>query len=157
MKKSLIILALAIGVTGWSQCQKENPNSSVSATFTGGFAKTMCFEVGLRIKSLQVGAGVGIMVDNTIRNQKDIVYTRNDRALYLNLGYQKDKLYYGARIGNRVITPVTGVVNGIAQFIPTENRILIGGLVGYQLSPRVRFNIGYDTFNETNFGFTFGL
>lgn len=34
---------------------------------------------------------------------------------------------------------------------------MIGGLIGYSVTPRIRINLGYDTFNTTNIGVTFGL
>jgi hypothetical protein len=117
----------------------------------------MNFELALRIKSVHIGAGVGIMVDNQIQKKEEIVYTRNDNAYFVNLGYQMDKVFLGARIGNQNIIHVTGVVNGVQQTIPNESKLLIGGLIGYSISPRVRLNIGYDTFNKANLGVAFGL
>jgi hypothetical protein len=158
MKKSLIILALAIGGISQAQCYKvRNSESSVTATFSGGLAKTMNFELALRIKSVHIGAGVGIMVDNQIQTKDNINYTRNDNAYFVNLGYQMDKVFLGARIGNQTIVHVTGVVNGAPQSLPNENHFLIGGLIGYSVAPRVRFNIGYDSFNKVNLGVAFGL
>ena len=158
MKKSLIILALAIGGISQAQCYKvRESQSSVTATFSGGLAKTMNFELALRIKSVHIGAGVGIMVDNQIQAKEGINYTRNDNAYFVNLGYQMDKVFLGARIGNQTIVHVTGVVNGVQQNIPDEKQLLIGGLIGYQISPRIRFNLGYDTFNKANLGVAFGL
>jgi len=163
MKKSLIILALAIGGSALAQCQRNfkcsrgNSESSVIATFSGGLAKTMNFELALRIKSVHIGAGVGIMVDNTIQEKNNIIFTRNDTAFFANLGYQMDKVFLGARIGDQTIVHVTGVVNEVQQSIPDESKLLIGGLIGYSISPRVRLNIGYDTFNKANLGVAFGL
>ena len=154
MKKSLIILALAIGGISQAQCYKvRESQSSVTATFSGGLAKTMNFELALRIKSVHIGAGVGIMVDNQIQTKEGINYTRNDNAYFVNLGYQMDKVFLGARIGNQTIVHVTGV----EQNIPDEKQLLIGGLIGYQISPKIRFNLGYDTFNKANLGVAFGL
>ena len=154
MKKSLIILALAIGGISQAQCYKvRESQSSVTATFSGGLAKTMNFELALRIKSVHIGAGVGIMVDNQIQTKEGINYTRNDNAYFVNLGYQIDKVFLGARIGNQTQVHVTGV----EENIPDEKQLLIGGLIGYQISPKIRFNLGYDTFNKANLGVAFGL
>lgn len=158
MKKFTILLALAIGGISQAQCYKSrNSESNVNATFSGGFAKTMNFELALRIKTIHIGAGVGVMVDNQIRTQDNINYTRNDKAYFVNLGYQMDKVFFGARIGNQTIVHVTGTVNGVHQSIPDESKLMVGGLIGYQVAPKVRFNIGYDTFNKTNIGVAFGL
>lgn len=158
MKKSLIILALIIGGTAMAQCQKHSDSpSSLTATFSGGFAQTLNAELAFRIKYIHIGAGAGVMVDNTIREKDNIVYTRNDHAYYINLGYQKNKTFIGARIGNHSIVHATNVVNGVLQRIPDEPKFMIGGLIGYSVAPRIRFNIGYDTFNQTNFGVAFGL
>lgn len=158
MKKTILLLALTIGGSAMAQCYKvRESESSVTATFSGGLAKTMDFELALRIKSVHIGAGVGIMVDNQIQTKGDINYTRNDNAYFLNLGYQRDKIFFGARIGNQTIVHVTGTVNGVRESIPDEKKLLIGGLIGYSISPKIRFNIGYDTFNKANLGLAFGL
>lgn len=158
MKKTILLLALTIGGSAMAQCYKvRESESSVTATFSGGLAKTMDFELALRIKSVHIGAGVGIMVDNQIQTKGDINYTRNDNAYFLNLGYQRDNIFFGARIGNQTIVHVTGTVNGVRESIPDEKKLLIGGLIGYSISPKIRFNIGYDTFNKANLGLAFGL
>jgi hypothetical protein len=158
MKKITIILALAIGGISQAQCYKvRNSESSVTATFSGGLAQTMNFELALRINSVHVGAGVGIMVDNQIKTKDNINYTRNDNAYFVNLGYQMDKVFLGARIGQQTIVHVTGTVNGVRQSIPDEPKLMVGGVIGYSVSPRIRFNIGYDTFNKANLGVAFGL
>lgn len=163
MKKSLIILALAIGGSALAQCQRNSgcsrrsSESSVFATFSGGLAKTMNAELSVKIHSIFIGAGVGVMIDNEIQNQNGVIFKRNDTAFYGNLGYQTRNCFIGARIGNQTIVHVTGVVNGVQQSIPDESKLLIGGLVGYSISPRVRFNIGYDSFNKANLGVAFGL
>lgn len=163
MKKSLIILALAIGGSALAQCQRNfkcsrgNSESSVIATFSGGLAKTMNAELSVKIHSVLIGAGVGVMIDNEIQNQNGIIFKRNDTAFYGNLGYQTGNCFIGARIGNQTQVHVTGVVNGVQQSIPDESKLLIGGLIGYSISPRVRLNIGYDTFNKANLGVAFGL
>ena len=165
MKKSLIILALAIGGSALAQCQRNSgcsrrssdSPSTVIATFSGGLAKTMNAELSLKIHSVLIGAGVGIMVDDQIQNQDGIIFKRNDTAFYGNLGYQTGNCFIGVRIGNQTQVHVTGVVNGVQQSIPDESKLLVGGLVGYSVSPRVRLNIGYDTFNKANLGVAFGL
>jgi len=158
MKKTILLLALTIGGSAMAQCYKvRESESSVTATFSGGLAKTMDFELALRIKSVHIGAGVGIMVDNQIQTKGDINYTRNDNAYFLNLGYQRDNIFFGARIGQQTIVHVTGTVNGVRESIPDEKKLLIGGLIGYSISPKIRFNIGYDTFNKANLGLAFGL
>jgi len=158
MKKSLIILALAIGGSALAQCQRSSDSSStIFATFSGGLAKTMNAELSIKINSVFIGAGVGIMIDNTIQEKNNIIFTRNDTAFFANLGYQTGKCFIGARIGNQNIIHVTGVVNGVQQTIPNESKLLIGGSIGYSVAPRVRFNIGYDTFNKANLGVAFGL
>ena len=165
MKKSLIILALAIGGSALAQCQRNSgcsrrssdSPSSVFATFSGGLAKTMNAELSLKIHSVLIGAGVGIMIDNEIQQKDNVIFTRNDRAFFANLGYQTGNCFIGARIGNQTIVHVTGVVNGVQQSIPDESKLLIGGSIGYSVSPRVRLNIGYDTFNKANLGVAFGL
>lgn len=158
MKKSLIILALAIGGITQAQCYKScnrgDSESSVTGTFSGGLAQTLNLELALRINKIHAGFGVGVMVDNQIRTQEEIDYKRNDNAYYLNLGYQiDDKIFVGVRAGQHVIVKVTNIHNDI----PNENKLLIGGLIGYQIAPRIRFNIGYDTFNKANLGVAFGL
>jgi len=153
MKKLSILLALTIGVSAWSQCRRGDTPSSVTGTFSGGFAKTMDAELALRIKSFHIGAGVGVMVDNTAQYKGDIFYTRNDHAYFVNLGYQKDNIFFGARIGQHTIVHVTSVNNSI----PDESKLMVGALIGYQVAPRIRFNIGYDTFNKVNLGAAFGL
>lgn len=157
MKKSLIILALAIGGITQAQCYKScnrgDSESSVTGTFSGGLAQTLNLELALRIKSVHIGAGVGIMSNNQIQTKDNINYTRNDHAYFVNLGYQNDKIFYGARIGQQTIVHVTKV----NESIPDEKQLLIGGLIGYQIAPRIRFNIGYDTFNKANLGVAFGL
>jgi hypothetical protein len=153
MKKLIIILTLAIGVCGSAQCRKSKTMSSFFATFSGGFAKTMNAELSLRIKSIHIGAGAGVMVDNTLREKNDIIYTRNDHAYFVNLGYQKDKVFLGGRIGNRTLVHVTNINN----HIPDEHEFMIGALIGYSVTPRMRFNLGYDSFNQANLGMAFGL
>ena len=157
MKKITIILALALGVSGWSQCHRGDTPSSVNATFSGGFAQTMTGELSLRIHNFHIGAGAGIMVDNTPQSQDDIAYTRNDHAYFVNLGYQKDNLFFGVRCGQHTIVHVTGMVDGVHQSIPDQSKVMVGALIGYQVAPRIRFNLGYDTFNKTNLGVAFGL
>ena len=157
MKKSFIILALTLGVSAWSQCHRGDTPSSVNVTFTGGFAKTMTAELAFRFKEYHIGAGAGVMVDNQIRTQDNINYTRNDKAYFVNLGYQQDNIYYGARIGNQTIVHVTGRVNGVNQSIPDDHKIMFGALIGYSVAPRIRINLGYDTFNKANLGVAFGL
>ena len=158
MKKLFIILALSIGGIPQAQCHKvRNSESFVTATFSGGFAKTLNLELDLRIKSVHIGAGVGVMIDNQIQTKDNINYTRNDNVYFVNLGYQMDRIFFGARIGNQTIVHVTGVVNGVEQSIPNQNKVMFGGLIGYSISPKIRFNIGFDTFNKTNLGVAFGL
>ena len=160
MKKIIIILTLIIGGTAMAQCQKHSYSpSSLTATFSGGFAQTLNAELAFRIKCIHIGAGAGagVMADNTIREKNNILHTRNDHAYYINLGLQKNKTFIGARIGNHSIVHVTGRVNGVEQHLPDEKQFLIGGLIGYSLTPRIRFNVGYDSFNETNVGVAFGL
>lgn len=158
MKKTILLLALTIGGSAMAQCYKvRESESSVTATISGGFAKTMDFELALRIESVHIGAGVGIMVDNELRTKDNINYKRNDNAYFLNLGYQRDNIFFGARIGQQTIVHVTGTVNGVRESIPDEKKLLIGGLIGYSISPKIRFNIGYDTFNKANLGLAFGL
>jgi hypothetical protein len=157
MKKFTILLAMTIGVSAWSQCHKSEIPSSVTATFSGGFAKTMCGELSFRLRTFYAGAGVGVMVDNEIRNEGGIIYTRNDHAYFVNLGFQKDNIHYGVRIGNQTIVHVTGTVGGVRQELPNENKLLVGALIGYSVTPRIRFNLGYDTFNKVNLGAAFGL
>ena len=154
MKIIIILLALAIGGTAMAQCQKHSDSpSSLTATFSGGLAQTLNAELTLRIKHIHIGAGAGVMVDNTIREKDNIIHTRNDHAYYINLGYQKNKTFLCARIGNQTIVHVTTMSN----HIPDKSKFLIGGLIGYSLTPRIRFNIGYDTFNAANVGVAFGL
>lgn len=157
MKKFTILLALAIGVSAWSQCHKKASDSSVIATFSGGFAQTMSAELTLKYHNVLFGAGAGIMVDNQIRTKNDIQFTRNDNALFINLGYQQDKVFFGARIGQRTIVHVTNVVNGIKQELQDESKPMIGALIGYSVAPRIRFNLGYDTFSKVNIGVALGL
>lgn len=157
MKKLTILLALTIGVSAWSQCHRGDTPSSVNATFSGGFAQTMNGELSLRIKSFHVGAGAGIMIDNRPQSQDGIAYTRNDHAYYLNLGYQRDNLFFGVRCGQHTVVHVTGMVNGVHQSIPDQSKVMFGALIGYQFAPRIRFNLGYDTFNKTNLGVAFGI
>ncbi len=157
MKNITIALALALGVSGWSQCHRGDTPSSVNLTFTGGFAKTMTAELAFRFKEYHIGAGAGVMVDNQIRTQNDINYTRNDNAYYVNLGYQPDNIYYGVRIGQQTIVHITGMVNGVEQSIPDQNKIMFGALIGYSVAPRIRVNLGFDTFNKLNLGVAFGL
>jgi hypothetical protein len=165
MKKSLIILALAIGGSALAQCQRNSgcsrrssdSPSSVITTFTGGLAKTMNAELSVKIYSVLVGAGVGVMVDDQIQNQNGIIFKRNDTAFFANLGYQTGNCFIGARIGTQTIIHVTGVVNGVQQEIPNETKTLIGGLVGYSVTPRIRLNLGYDSFNKANLGVAIGL
>ena len=157
MKKFTIFLALTLGVSAWSQCRRGDTPSSVNVTFSGGFAKTMNFELAYRHNEYHIGAGVGVMVDNQIQTKDNINYTRNDKAYFVNLGYEIDKVFIGARIGNQTIVHVTGRVNGVDQSIPDEHKIMFGALIGYQVAPRIRFNIGYDTFNKANLGVAFGL
>lgn len=154
MKIIIILLALSIGGTAMAQCRKHSDSpSSLTATFSGGLAQTLNAELTLRIKhTYNIGAGAGVMVNNTIREKDNIVHTRNDHAYYINLGYQKNKIFLGARIGNQTIVHVTTTSN----HIPDKSKFLIGGLIGYSLTPRIRFNIGYDTFNATNVGVASG-
>jgi opacity protein-like surface antigen len=154
MKKLIIILALTLGGAASAQCRAHSDSpSSVFATFSGGFAKTMNAELSLRIKSIHIGAGAGVMVDNTLREKNDIIYTRNDHAYFVNLGYQKDKVFLGGRIGNRTLVHVTK----INTHRPDEHEFMIGALIGYSITPRMRFNLGYDSFNQANLGVAFGL
>jgi hypothetical protein len=165
MKKSLIILALAIGGSALAQCQRNSgcsrrnsdSPSTVFATYSGGLGKTMDAELSIKINSFFIGTGAGIMIDNEIQQKDNIVFTRNDYAYFGNLGYQTGNCFIGARIGKQTLVHVTGMVNGVQQSIPDESKLLIGGSVGYSVAPRVRFNIGYDTFNKANLGVTFGL
>ena len=154
MQQFILILVLALGGTAMAQCRKHSDSpSSLTATFSGGLAQTLNAELTLRIKHTYIGAGAGVMVDNTIREKDNIVHTRNDHAYYINLGYQKNKIFLGARMGNQTIVHVTTMSN----HIPDKSKFLIGGLIGYSLTPRIRFNIGYDTFNAANVGVAFGL
>jgi hypothetical protein len=157
MKKITILLALTIGVSAWAQCHKTPSNSSVIATFSGGFAKTMSAELSLKANRFILGAGAGIMVDNQIQSENNIQYTRNDNALFVNLGYQQDKVFFGARIGQRTIVHVTSVVNGVKEELQDESKLLVGALIGYSVTPRIRFNLGYDTFSKVNIGVALGL
>jgi len=154
MKKTILLLALTIGGSAMAQCYKvRESESSVTATFSGGLAKTMDFELALRIEKLHIGAGVGIMVDNEPQIEEDIKYKRNDHTYFINLGYQMDNIFVGVRAGQHVIVKVTNIHNDI----PDESKLMLGGVIGYQISPKIRFNIGYDTFNKANLGVAFGL
>lgn len=157
MKKITILLALTICVSAWSQCHKHQSTSSVIATFSGGFAKTMSAELSLKANRFILGAGAGIMVDNQIQSENNIQFTRNDNALFVNLGYQQDKVFFGARIGQRTIVHVTSVVNGVQQELQDESKLLVGALIGYSVAPRIRFNLGYDAFSKVNIGVALGL
>jgi hypothetical protein len=117
----------------------------------------MSAELTLKYHNVLFGAGAGIMVDNKIQSKNNIQYTRNDNALFVNLGYQQDKVFFGARIGQRTIVHVTSVVNGVKEELQDESKLLIGALIGYSVSPRIRFNLGYDTFSKVNIGVALGL
>jgi hypothetical protein len=162
MKKIFLTLSVMFALSQANgQCHMirhtRTGSSSVTMTFTGGSDKTANFELGGRFGRIHLGAGVGVMIDTQMHNQDGIEYKRNDTAVFGTLGYQRENLVVGVRLGTQKFIAVTGVVNGVQQRIPEETTTMIGVFAGYCISETTRVNFGIDTFNKVSLGLTFGL
>lgn len=91
--KKLLILIITINTTIFAQCHKSESPSSATATFTGGFTNTMNVELSVRIKTVYIGGGAGVMIDNKIQTQNNIEYTRNDHVYFLRVLDTKKIIY----------------------------------------------------------------
>ncbi len=156
MKKSFLPLLLAFSGVCMGQCYKEH-TSPARISLTGGVAQTMAIDLSFKTKHVLIGGGVGFMYDTSKREKDGISHQRNDTAIFVNLGYVYNDFVFAGRIGNQRMVYVTGVVNGVSQEIPEESKIMAGGFVGYQISPKFGVNLGWDNFNQINLGVSLGL
>lgn len=159
MKKSFIILALAIGALANAQCRFQKLESQGDVFFTPhyGVSNTLGVDLAIRITDFRLGAGTSILIDNTEREQDGITYKKSEWSIYGTAGVRVYDVVLGGRIGTIRSEPNEFSVNGAPQQLPNTTRTLYGGYVGYFVLSNISVNGGWDNLAEWNLGVSFGF
>jgi hypothetical protein len=159
MKKSFIILALAIGALANAQCRVGFHESQGDVFFTPhyGVTNTLGVDLAIRITDFRLGAGTSILIDNTEREQDGITYKKSEWSIYGTGGVRVYDVVLGGRVGVIKSEPNEFNINGIPQQLPNSSRTLYGGYIGYFVKNNISVNGGWDNMAEWNLGVSFGF
>ena len=156
LRLSLLITGICVGQqppTDAEIVSYKKQESKFTLVVNVGTLKSLGGEIAVKLNKTIIGVGYS---GNANQYKKEQF---KNETLYLSYGYKDNKFIYGGRIGKQ----------NEAKWIPTKDNpntkekqvtsysVMVGGFIGYQLTNRIRFMLGVDSFSQATIGIGLGL